>query len=234
MLQGARDISIKKVFSTVAPYIDSLSTIFSFGLSHLWRRKVVSLSDIKGDENVLDICTGTGEMALLLGNRIKTEGRVTGVDFCEDMIRLADKKIKPEQKNISFIVSDAKKLDFEDNIFDVVTAAFGMRNIPDTAAALQEIKRVLKPGGKFFCLELTRPAKKWFLLIYKIYLFKIIPFFGRIITKSDAPYKYLPTSINAFYPPEEFMRIIEESGFTGLTVHSMTMGVVTIFGAVKK
>lgn len=131
------------------------------------------------------------------------------------------------------MLSDAKMLGFPDSSFDVVTVAFGMRNIPDTISALREIKRILKPGGKFICLELTRPGKRWFLPFYKFYVFKTIPFIGRIIIKSSAPYKYLPRSIDNFYLPEEFKCIIEESGFYELTIHSMTMGIATIYGAVK-
>lgn len=228
-----RDAFIKGIFSVVAPHIDFLSTFFSFGFCHLWRRKLVSLSEMRGNERVLDLCTGTGNMALLLGKRIR-KGSIIGIDFCEEMIRIARRKIKPEQKNISFVVSDAKMLEFPDETFDVVTVAFGMRNITDMVSALCEVRRVLKPNGKFLCLELTKPEKKCFLPIYKFYLFRVIPLLGRIVTGSDIPYKYLPRSIDAFYTPREFNRIIEEIGFRVILTVSMTMGVATIFVAEKR
>lgn len=149
------------------------------------------------------------------------------------MLEIAKKKLNRQPKNISFILSDAKDLDFPDNTFDVVTVAFGMRNIPDTIPALKQIKRVLKPGGRFLCLELTRPQKQWFLPVYKGYVFKVMPFVAKIITSTATPYKYLPRSIDAFYPPGEFKHIIEECGFSEVTIHSMTMGVATLYWAIK-
>lgn len=233
MLLKERDASIREIFSIVAPHIDRLSTAFSFGLSRLWRDRLVSLSGIGSNENILDVCTGTGELALLIKRRLGQAGRLTCLDFCEEMLRHAKEKMSPDNGRITVMLSDAKNLEFSDNSFDVVTVAFGMRNIPDTIPALKEIMRVLRPGGRFFCLELTRPSKKWFLPVYKFYLFRVIPFIGRIITKSSVPYRYLPRSIDSFYSQEDFKRVIEGCGFSGVTLYSMTMGVATIFGAIK-
>lgn len=229
-----RDVFIRNIFSISAPYIDFLSSSFSFGLCHLWRRKLVSLSGIKKGDKVLDLCTGTGELAFLLTGPAGSEGSVTGIDFCQEMLERARKKTNGRPKNISFILSDAKDIHFPDNSFDVATVAFGMRNIPDTILALKEIKRVLKPGGMFLCLELTRPVKSWFLPLYKFYAFRVMPFLAKFFTKSAVPYQYLPKSIDAFYPPDEFRRIIEECGFSQVTVRSMTVGVATLYGAIKK
>ena len=152
-----RDLFIKQIFSTVAPYVDLLSSGFSLGFDHFWRMKAVSLSGIREGDRVLDVCTGTGELAFLLARKVGQAGSVTGADFCEEMLSRAAQEDRAIARNLSYILSDAKKLPFPDNTFDAVTVAFGMRNIPDTAFALQEIRRVLKPGGKFICLELTRP-----------------------------------------------------------------------------
>jgi demethylmenaquinone methyltransferase/2-methoxy-6-polyprenyl-1,4-benzoquinol methylase len=228
-----RDKLIKDIFSIAAPYIDNLSAAFSFGLSNLWRRKLIALSGIREGNRVLDVCTGTGETALLLTGKVGEPGLVTGIDFCEDMIEIAKKKVDFRPENISFVLGDAKELSFPDNTFDAVTVAFGMRNITDTLPALKEIKRVLKFGGKLFCLELTKPEKRWFLAMYKFYIYNIMPFVGKIIVKSEIPYSYLPASIFAFYPREEFKRIIEECGFIIVNIHSMTLGAATIYGAVK-
>jgi demethylmenaquinone methyltransferase/2-methoxy-6-polyprenyl-1,4-benzoquinol methylase len=233
MLHGNRDIFIKNIFSGIAPYIDFLSTAFSFGLSNLWRKNLISISGIKRGDRVLDVCSGTGELALLIMKEVGPHGSVVGIDFCEAMLKIANKKTNSRQKNISFILSDAKELGFPDDTFDVVTVAFGMRNIPDTILALEEIERVLKPRGRFLCLELTRPQKRWFLPIYKGYVFKVMPFVAKIISKTATPYMYLPRSIDAFYKREEFKHIIEECGFSEVTVHSMTIGVATLYGAIK-
>lgn len=228
-----KNSSIKEIFSIVAPRIDLLNRIFSLGLDSLWRKRLIFLSGIKVGDRVLDACTGTGEVALLIEKKVRPSGAVTGVDFCEEMLEIAMRKTNSHKKNISFILSDARTFPFPDNTFNVVTVAFGMRNITDTVPALREIKRVIKPGGRFFCLELTRPEKKWVLPLYKLYVFKIIPFLGKIAVKSGTPYMYLPRSIDAFYPPEEFKGLIQGCGFQSVTVNSMSFGVATIYGAIK-
>jgi demethylmenaquinone methyltransferase/2-methoxy-6-polyprenyl-1,4-benzoquinol methylase len=228
-----RDLFIKRIFSTVAPYVDLLSSGFSLGFDHLWRSKAVALSGIGEGERVLDVCAGTGELALLLSRKVGPRGTVTGADFCEEMLARAKKKTGRRNKNISYLLSDAKQLPFPDNAFDAVTVAFGMRNIPDTIPALQEMKRVLKPGGKFICLELTKPRARWFRSLYEWYVFTIMPFIGRIVVKTAVPYLYLPRSINAFYPPDDFKRIIAQCGYSHVTVDSLTMGIATIYRAEK-
>ncbi len=229
-----RDLFIKHIFTTVAPYVDFLSSGFSLGFDHLWRAKAVALSGIRKGERVLDVCTGTGELAFLLSHKVGDRGSVTGADFCEDMLARAREKTGPHHQNISYILSDAKHLPFPDDAFDTVTVAFGMRNIPDTILALREIKRVLKPGGKFICLELTRPHVRWFRTLYEWYVFRVMPLVGGFFVKTAAPYLYLSRSINAFYPPDEFSRIITECGYSRVTIDSLTMGIATIYRAVKK
>ncbi len=109
-----------------------------------------------------------------------------------------------------------------------------MRNIPDTSLALREIDRVLKPGGKFVCLELTRPEYPWFRFFYEWYVFRVMPFIGKLVVKTAAPYLYLPRSINAFYPPDEFKNMIHACGFDDIRVDSMTLGIATLYTAVKR
>ena len=228
-----RDLFIQQIFSTVAPHVDFLSSGFSFGFDHYWRKQAVALSGIQKGERVLDVCTGTGELAFLLSAQVGPKGTVTGADFCEEMLDRAKHKAASSHRNLSFISSDAKQLPFPDNTFDAVTVAFGMRNIPDTKLALTEIKRVLKPGGKFMCLELTRPHTRLFRSLYEWYVFKIMPFIGNLVVKTAAPYLYLPRSVNAFYPPDEFKRIIAACGFADVAVDSLTMGIATVFRASK-
>ena len=227
-----KDKFVRNVFSIVAPHVDPLSTAFSFGLCHTWRKTLITLAGVKKNYKVLDVCTGTGEVAVLLIKEIGKEGHVTGIDFCEDMLAIAREKIGPKD-NVSLVVANAKQMDFAENTFDLVTVAFGMRNIPDTAAAITEIRRVLKPGGRFLTLELTRPVKKWFVPIYRWYVFKVIPFVGRIITKNSLPYSYLPVSIETYYSPDEYRNIIRECGFSSVEVHSLSLGIATIYQAVK-
>ena len=232
MSQLDRDTFIKEIFASVAADIDFLSSFFSFGLDQGWRRKLVSLLRLTGREKVLDVCTGTGKLAFLLSKKVK-EGSVMGVDFSGEMLGEARKKLNGRPSNISFAFSDAKDLDFPENSFDVVTVSFGMRNIPDTAAALHEAHKVLRRGGRFCCLELTPPRSRWVKPLYKVYCFRIMPFIAMKVLKTAVPYNYLPRSINAFPSSDEFKRTLETCGFREVTVHSLTFGIATIFEARK-
>lgn len=227
-----RGALVRDIFSIVAPHIDFLDTAFSLGLCHLWRRRLVS--EIEKGERVLDLCTGTGEVAKLLIKKIGPEGSLSCVDFCEDMLDVARRKMSPLPPNVSFVVADVREIDFPDNTFDAVTVAFGMRNVPDNPTALKQVRRVLKPGGRFYCLELTRPSKRLLLPFYKWYTFRFMPLVAKIVTKSDLPYTYLPRSIEAFYPPEEFKRVMTSCGFSGVSASSLSTGIATIYKAVKR
>lgn len=233
MSTESRDRFIQQIFTVVAPYLDTLSSGFSLGLDHLWRKRAVELSGIKRGDRVLDICSGTGELAFALLPAVGPEGSITGTDFCENMVDIARKKKGSNHGNLSFSFADAKNLPFPDGSFDAVTVGFGMRNIPDTILALKEIRRVLKPGGKFLCLELTRPRQGWFLAIYTWYLNRFMPFISNIVLKSTTPYLYLPRSIESFYQPPEFREVISRNGFADVAVDSMTMGIATVYRAAK-
>jgi demethylmenaquinone methyltransferase/2-methoxy-6-polyprenyl-1,4-benzoquinol methylase len=234
MLLKPKDRYIQNIFTTVAPHLDMLTSGFSFGLDHVWRTRAVSRSGIREGEQVLDVCTGTGKLAFLLSRRVGPRGSVTGADFCKEMIELAKIKAGPHYGNVSFVYSDAQNVPFPDNSFDAVTVAFGIRNIPDTEAALREFKRVLKPGGKFICLELTKPRPGWFRALYEWYTFKIMPAIALLVMKKGKPYVYLPRSINTFHSPEAFSRLITACGYSDITIHPMTMGIATITRAIKQ
>src|SRR5208337_4275987 len=224
---------VKNIFASIAPDIDFLSSLFCFWMDSMWRKRLVSLAQIKSGEKVLDVCSGTGKLAVLLYREVGAQGSVVGADFCEEMLDVAKKRLSSTAPGIAFVLSDAKDLTFADNAFDVVTVAFGMRNIFDTSVALREAYRVLKPGGRFFCLELTRPQKKWLMPFYNYYCFKIMPAIAKRFLNTDMPFNYLPRSIQAFPLAGEFKQIIEKCDFSSVTVHPMSLGIATIFGARK-
>jgi demethylmenaquinone methyltransferase / 2-methoxy-6-polyprenyl-1,4-benzoquinol methylase len=223
---------VQDIFSTMAPRIDSLDTLFSLGLCHLWRRSLVSA--IQPGEAVLDLCTGTGEVARRLLDRTGPQGSVTGADFSRAMLGQAIKKLGSRPGRLRLLRCDARTLALADDTFDAVTVAFGLRNVPDTPAALREIHRVLKPAGRFYCLELTRPADRWFLPMYDLYTFKLMPAVARGVVGSAAPYHYLPRSIRAFHPPETFKRLLAEAGFVRVDGRSLSRGIATLYQAEKE
>ena len=231
--QQNRDIFIKSIFASIAANIDFLSSFFSFGLDQGWRKRLVSLMALTGGEKVLDVCTGTGKLAFLISHKVRKNGSVFGVDFSNEMLDEARKKITRRSSNITFAVSDAKNLVLPGDSFDAVTVSFGMRNVIDTAAALQEAYRVLKPGGRFYCLELTSPEARWVQPLYTLYCFKVMPFIAKKVLKTDVPYNYLPRSIKAFPSSEAFKGILEGCGFINVSVHSMSLGIATIYEAHK-
>jgi len=233
MTTVSRDRFVHKIFTTVAPYVDMLTRTFSLGMDRYWRKRAVALSGIKRGDRVLDVCAGTGELSFILARTVGNEGSIVGADFCENMLELARKKMEDNCANITFLLADTKKVPFPDNSFDAVTVAFGMRNISDTVLALKEIRRVLKPGGKFLCLELTRPQNRLFLAVYKWYIFRVMPFVSNLVMKTAEPFLYLPRSIEEFYQPVVFREIIVKNGFSKVTVDSMTMGIATVYRASK-
>jgi demethylmenaquinone methyltransferase/2-methoxy-6-polyprenyl-1,4-benzoquinol methylase len=234
MSTETRDKFIKHIFTTVAPYVDALSHGFSLGLDRSWRKKAVALSGIKPGDRVLDICAGTGELAFALLPAVGGSGSITATDFCENMLEIAKRKKGGNHTNMTFLVADAKALPFPDRSFDAVTVGFGMRNIPDTILALKEIRRVLKPKGKFICLELTQPQTPVLHRLYSWYLSRFMPFVSNLVMKSSAPYLYLPRSIEAFYQPPEFREVIVRNGFDNVAIDSLTLGIATVYRASKR
>lgn len=230
----ARDRLVKHLFTMTAPYVDRLSRGFSLGLDRYWRSRAVSLSGVKPGDRVLDLCAGTGELSFLLARAVGPQGSVVGADFCSTMLAEAEKKARNAFANLSFLLADAKNLPFADASFDAVTVAFGMRNIPDTILALKEIRRVLKPGGAFLCLELTQPGYPFIRALYKWYVFRFMPFVSGFFLKSRAPYQYLPRSIEAFYQPHEFCGVVARSGFDQVRCVSLTLGLATVYRACKR
>ena len=206
---------VRELFGSIAPTYDRLNHLLSFGLDRRWwRRTAATFSAIlaRPDASVLDICCGTGDMtAALLARRPASAEPVTGLDFSSEMLALAHSKYPSE--NVRWIEGDAMTLPFPDNSFDLVTSAFGFRNLTNYAAGLTEIHRVLRPGGSIGILECNQPAGLSG-TFYNLYFHRILPLVGGWLSGERTAYDYLPASVRRFPRPPRMLQLMKEAGFT--------------------
>lgn len=226
---------IRGLFSCIAPVYDKMNRLMSLGLDQNWRRRMTGLLKLEGDERVLDVCCGTGDLTLELAKFLAENGSVIGIDFAPTMLQKAEEKFHRlyPTLNIKYQLADALNLPFEKESFSVVTCAFGVRNLTDIKTGLAEMFRVLKPGGGLACLELSQPEENWFKGLYHIYFDRLIPFVGARVLQKQGPYDYLPVSVWSFPEKAAFVEQIEECGFKNVRFHRLMRGAVAIFLAEK-
>ena len=230
--QGKK-VQVTRMFDTISKNYDGLNRVISFGIDIKWRNKVVAIVGNSKPEQVLDIATGTGDLAISLA---KTEAkRIVGLDISKGMLEIGKKKIQEKQLNqtIEMVIGDSENLSFEDNSFDAVTVAFGVRNFENLEKGLAEIYRVLKPGGIFVVLETSVPTKFPFKQGYKLYTRYLLPAIGRIFSRDKVAYQYLSESAAAFPFGEAFNNILRKTGFIDVENKPQTFGVATIYVAAK-
>lgn len=224
---------IKNMFDNIAPKYDFLNHFLSLGIDKIWRRRAIWL--LKGLESpqILDIATGTGDLAIA-SLRLKPQ-RVVGLDLSPQMLKVGEEKIKNKKLDhiISMVEGDSENLPFKDEEFDAATVAFGVRNFENLNAGLLEINRVLKPGGKFVVLEFSNPTAFPIKQLFKFYSSRILPWWGGLLSKDKAAYTYLPASVAAFPEGQAFVTELEKAGFTSEKVWKQTFGVATIYFAYK-
>ncbi|MAX10624.1 MAG: bifunctional demethylmenaquinone methyltransferase/2-methoxy-6-polyprenyl-1,4-benzoquinol methylase UbiE [Candidatus Marinimicrobia bacterium] len=221
---------VTRLFNDIARRYDFLNHFFSFGIDYYWRSRLVKSIGPKKEYVVLDVATGTGDVAFKLAPRTK---QVTGIDIASNMIDLANKKKdKKRAVNTDFLVGDAENLPFEDNTFDVITISYGYRNISDQPKALKEFNRILKNKGRLFILEFSEPTNRLIGPLYKLYSYKVMPFVASIFTKKYA-YDYLPESIDMFPTRAEIKKTLEDNYFSDVGIVDMTFGISSIFSAQK-
>lgn len=219
--------AVRGMFASIARRYDLLNRLLSLGLDQRWRAALVGrLPPLAAGERVLDLCTGTGDVAFALRQALPAHVVVLGADFCEEMVALAPGKQRPGG-HPSWLVGDALALPFPDRSFGAVSVAFGLRNVQDTDGGLHEMARVLRPGGRLLVLEFSRPENRLFAPFYRLYLFRILPVVGRLLSGSriDA-YRYLPESVWAWPTPPELasrmaaagLTVVEQRRFLGGTV----------------
>ncbi|WP_342170073.1 bifunctional demethylmenaquinone methyltransferase/2-methoxy-6-polyprenyl-1,4-benzoquinol methylase UbiE [Rickettsia endosymbiont of Seladonia tumulorum] len=228
---------VNSVFSNVADKYDLMNDLMSFGMHRLWKdefiRQVPNLNS-----NILDVASGSGDIALKLAKKAKDRGSnisLTLSDINKEMLRQAKKKSIDINlfQNLKFTVATAEELPFPDNSFDYYTIAFGIRNVPDINKALKEAYRVLKPMGKFVCLEFSKVKESLLQDFYKFYSFNVIPKIGQIITGNKEAYDYLVESIDLFPSQDEFRIMIKEAGFEEINYKNLSGGIVAIHSAYK-
>ena len=224
-----RPAYIHRMFSAIADRYDLLNTLLSFNRDKYWRRFTVSSLGLKGDEVILDVATGTGKLAQELVKGVGAKGKVVGIDFCKRMLYIA----KNKSPNTELALATSESLPFPDNTFDCATIAFALRNVPDVEKTLRETTRVVKRGGKVICLEFSRPRHRLFRKIHQLYLFRILPLIGWVLSRDREAYIYLPRSIAEFYEPSELKRIMEHTGLKDTHFHPLTWGIVTIHAGIK-
>jgi demethylmenaquinone methyltransferase/2-methoxy-6-polyprenyl-1,4-benzoquinol methylase len=223
---------VRGVFDSVAPKYDLMNDLMSMGLHRAWKAYTVMVADIREGYQVLDIAGGTGDLALAFSKKVGKTGQVVHTDINEAMLRTGRNRLLDAGVALPTMVCDAEKLPFPDQHFDVVSVAFGLRNMTHKDVALTEMNRVLKPGGKLLVLEFSKvapPLEK----AYDWYSFKILPKLGKLVAGDDASYRYLAESIRMHPSQEELKSLMKSSGFGHVDYHNLTGGLVALHVGIK-
>lgn len=221
------------MFNSIAPRYDFLNHFLSAGIDYSWRKTAIKILGKNNPKIILDVATGTGDLAIE-AMRINPK-KIIGVDIAEDMVKIGQKKIKNKKldKIIDLQVGDSEDLHFEDNYFDAAMVAFGVRNFENLEKGLSEMNRVLKPGAMILVLEFSKPKKAPVKQVYNFYFKNILPGLGKMISGDSSAYTYLPESVGKFPAGEEFLKILQKTGFNETIQKPLTFGVATIYTGQK-
>lgn len=224
---------VEQMFDNISGKYDLLNRILSMGIDVSWRKKVVKSVKKENPKTILDIATGTGDLAIAMGKA--TDAKITGFDLSAGMLEVGRKKVEEQnlQNRIEMIQGDAENMPFEDNSFDVITVAFGVRNFENLEKGLNDIYRVLKPGGKFIILEFSQPESFPMKQLYSFYSGTVLPKIGKKISKDQSAYTYLPDSVQAFPYGEEMKKILKKSKFVEPYDKKLTFGIASIYESKK-
>jgi demethylmenaquinone methyltransferase/2-methoxy-6-polyprenyl-1,4-benzoquinol methylase len=228
----AKADEVSKVFHSVAHKYDVMNDVMSAGLHRIWKAYTIHLAGVRLGMKVLDIAGGTGDLAGAFAKQVGETGVVWHTDINPSMLKVGRDRMVNAGYSLPTAVADGEHLPFQDNVFDVITVAFGLRNMTDKTAALHSMLRVLKPGGKLMVLEFSKVNPR-LQKIYDIYSFKVLPWLGQKIAGDAASYQYLAESIRMHPDQDTLKAMIEQVGFTHVQVHNMTGGVVALHTASK-
>ncbi|MEG3789528.1 bifunctional demethylmenaquinone methyltransferase/2-methoxy-6-polyprenyl-1,4-benzoquinol methylase UbiE [Lysobacter sp. CCNWLW3] len=232
---GEKQKLVGEVFSSVAGKYDLMNDLMSLGVHRVWKRYFVSTAQVKRGDRVLDLAGGTGDIALLLRDRVGDSGSIVLGDINGAMLRVGRDRMTDMGKvgGFEYVQMNAEKLPFPDASFDLVTIAFGLRNVTDKDAALREMQRVLKVGGQARVLEFSEVKAEWFKPIYDFHSFNILPKLGKLFANDSDSYQYLAESIRKHPPQDELKRMMGEAGFARCDYKNLSAGIVAIHTGYK-
>jgi demethylmenaquinone methyltransferase / 2-methoxy-6-polyprenyl-1,4-benzoquinol methylase len=221
------------MFDRVAARYDVLNSVMTAGLHHRWRERAADRAELEPGDSALDVCCGTGDLALELAGRVAPAGRVVGCDFSEPMLDLArEKAAASEAVNARFEWADALQLPYDAGRFDAVTVGFGVRNLADLDRGLREMARVLRPGGRLVVLEITQPSRPPLSTFYSLWFDRVVPVLGSLSGDPEA-YAYLPESVRSFPDPHRLAAKMDAAGLGGIRYTVLAGGIIAIHSGVK-
>ncbi len=225
---------IRRMFGEISGRYDFLNHFLSGGTDIYWRWQTVRRVAPDGNAPILDVCTGTGDLAIAYWKKARGQTRVVGTDFTHEMLVIARQKIAKLGSNansqMAFLEADTQHLPFEDNQFQIVSVAFGLRNVADTLAGLKEMTRVCRSGGRVAVLEFSMPTNRMFCAVYRWYFRNVLPRIGQLLARnSEAAYNYLPQSVSAFPQGAELAGIMQQAGLSECTWVPLTFGIATLY-----
>jgi len=226
-----KSIHVHKVFSQIAHRYDLMNSVLSFQQHRLWRRFAMKQLQLRPGDNVLDVAAGTGDWTFSLANTVGSAGHVIGIDFCQEMLDVGIDKMAKEPvkyRHVTLMHGNAMELPFEDSKFRAVTIGFALRNVPDVATVLTEMKRVVMPGGQVVSLELSKPTSPFFRSLYYFYFQRILPLIGALAIGKLAPYAWLPESLRSFPDRIALENIFREVGLENVKSFPLTGGVAAL------
>lgn len=232
---GEKEKKVAEVFHSVAKNYDQMNDLMSFGIHHLWKRFTIELSQVRQGQVVLDLAGGSGDLTRLLAKKVGDSGQVFLTDINEAMLHVGRDRLLDQglSNNVHFVQGNAQCLPFENNSFDCITMAFGLRNVTDKDEALRSMYRVCKPGGKLMVLEFSTPTLPGLKPVYDWYSFNILPKIGKLFAQDEKSYQYLAESIRMHPPQNQLKEMIEGAGFEDCHYHNLSGGIVALHIAYK-
>jgi demethylmenaquinone methyltransferase/2-methoxy-6-polyprenyl-1,4-benzoquinol methylase len=235
-LLNKQEARIQRMFGQIAPWYDFLNHLLSLNIDTRWRKKVTQLVPALPGESILDLCTGTGDLAFAYDRAAQQQTPIVGADFCHEMLVRAIRKGEQRRttERIRFVEADAQHLPFPDSFFQIVSVSFGLRNITDPDRGLAEMVRVLKPGGRLAVLEFSKPRGRILGPLYTWYFRKVLPRVGQVLSRNrESAYRYLPESVLQFPDGEQLADKLRAQSLQNVTFHPLTFGIATLYIGTK-